>query len=65
MSKFIIRVDLIGYREYEVEGENKEQARDNYLEETGEDKKVTMLNESIGEESWIANITKKEDHLHY
>ena len=65
MSKFVIRVDLTGYREYEVEGENKEQARDNYLEEIGEDEKVTMLDESIGKESWIGDITKKEDHLHY
>jgi len=64
MSKFIIRVDLTGYREYEVKGENKEQARDNYLEEIGEGEKVTMLNENVGKKSWIANITKKEDHLH-
>lgn len=66
MSKFVIRVELTGYREYEVEANNKEQARDNYLERLGEpDSDIKILDESIGEESWISNITKKKNHLHY
>ncbi len=62
MSKHIIRVEVSGYREYEVEAENKEQARDNYLENLDN---VKMVDEDLSEEGYISQITKKSEHLHY
>ena len=62
MSKYIIRVEVSGYREYEVEGENKEQARDNYLDNLD---KVNMVDEDLSEQGYISQITKKSEHLHY
>lgn len=65
-DKFIVRVELDGYREYEVEAPSKEKAEDVYLDNMLDGDKVKLVDEGFSEdEGFISEITPKGEHIHY